>query len=89
MKYAVPKNHNIVLKGDGETVGDLHAYGYVYDQNHTCYVSIWYPSEKERLAIMMGLPIQVHVITPGPIPAIAVDVSKELDVVTSGIKDEV
>lgn len=86
MKYETPKNANLILKGNGKDVGDLAVFAHPSAVGGMCFISMWQPSEKERLAIMAGLPVQVHVFTTGAPPAIAVNVSQEVDAIADGVE---
>ena len=84
MQFGKPVNSNMVLRGDGKSSVDLEVFAYPCADGTTHMTSLWYPSERERLHILAGLPIQVHVIARNEAPALRVDVSRRTDAVTEG-----
>lgn len=56
MKSVDFNGSNIVLKGDGDKVIDIRAH---FDPRaqQPCFITVWEPTDKERIAIAQGLKV--------------------------------
>lgn len=86
MKIGTPSNANATFRGNGDNVKDLKTHVTVH--NDACEItSLWYPTERERLHILAGLPIQLHMLIPegSGMPPAKLTVSSHTTEVTAGI----
>lgn len=63
---------NLVYKGDGGEIADLHCERRRVDGGHTAIFSTWKPTDEERAWIAAGANVEIGIYHVEPIPPISV-----------------